>query len=95
MWTRSTILHQSMKNADNPAKPVREFLAVRDVVFMRECHEVGMSLRVERVLCASEIVCRIVHSEDLVLVNSVVYNDETISFLRCEAVLIAVKVASK
>jgi len=86
-----------MKNAQYSTEPVWKFLARVHiiVIFMRQGHEVGVRSWVQRILGTLEIVRRVIHTNDVVLVNAIVHEYESIALLCCEWMLVTIVLAPK
>ena len=54
-----------------------------------------MHSRVQRILGTLEIVRRVIHTNDVVLVNAIVHEYESIALLCCEWMLVTIVLAPK
>ena len=69
-----------MEDANYPSIPI--WVGVRILIFATKDHEVGVLAYVKGILIAAHIVCRVVDTECLVLVDHISPNDDLISLSR-------------
>ena len=69
-----------MEDANDPSIPVR--VRVRILIFATEDHEVGIPADVKGILIPAHVVCSVVDTERLVLVDYVSPDDDLISLGR-------------
>ena len=89
---RPSIHDRGMVNAYYSTEPVGECIVL---IFMRQSHEVGVRSWVQRILGTPEIVCRVIHAKDVVLVNAIVHEYESIALLCREWMLVTIILTPK
>jgi hypothetical protein len=67
-----------MKDSKDSSIPVWVLLGFTFLVLVRKDHDVGMSAGVDRVLCTAHIISRVINTEILVMIKTVVDKDDTV-----------------
>lgn len=80
-----------MKYADDLSIPIWMFVVLTVIVIlMRQEHDEGVSTWVDRVLCAPNVICSIVHVQDLVEMYAIAFKAQHVMLNRREGILIAI-----